>query len=67
MTEFIATRMAAAVQGQRPMADLLDLFTMTQTMAKSNTAVLAMIGRAEYHEKLMRTMGSKYGSDIGCS
>ena len=39
MTEFIATRMAATVQGQRPTADPQDLFTMMQTMAKSNTAL----------------------------
>ena len=35
MSEFIVTRMAAAVQGQRPMADPQDMFTMMQTMAKS--------------------------------
>ena len=46
------------------MADPQDMFTMMQAMSKTNMALLTMIGRAEYHEKLMRTMGSKYGSDI---
>ena len=64
MNEFITTRVAAAVQGQRPMADPQDMFTIMQAMSKTNTALLTMISRAEYHEKLMRTMGSKYGSDI---
>ena len=64
MTEFITTSIAATVQGQRPSSNPADLFTMMQTMAKTNTALLAMIGRSEYQEKLMRTMGSKYGSDI---
>ena len=64
MTEFVATNLAATVQGQRPAANPQDLFTMMQTLTKTNTALLAMIGRSEYQEKLMRTMGSKYGSDI---
>ena len=59
MTEFITTNLAATVQGQRPAANPQDLFTMMQTLAKSNTALLAIIGRAEYHEKLTRTMGFK--------
>ena len=64
MQEFIATRMAAAVQDQKPTAEPQDLFTMMRTLTKSNAALSVMINRAEYHEKLMRTMGSKYGSDI---
>ena len=64
MTEFITTSLTATVQGQRPAANPQDMFTMMQTMAKSNTALLAIIGRTEYQEKMMRTMGSKYGSDI---
>ena len=64
MHEFIATRTAAAVQGQRPMADPQDMLTMMQTMAKSNAALLTLIGRAEHHEKLTRTIGSKYGGGI---
>ena len=64
MTEFITTSIAATVQGQRPASNPADLFTMMQTLTKTNTALLAMIGRSEYQEKLMRTMGSKYGGDI---
>ena len=61
MQECIVTRMAATVQGQKPTAEPQDLFTMMQTLSKSNAALSVMINRAEYHEKLMRTMGSKYG------
>ena len=64
MNEFITTSISATVQGQRPASNPADLFTMMQTMAKTNAALLAIIGRSEYQEKLMRTMGSKYGSDI---
>ena len=64
MTEFITTSIAATVQGQRPASNPADMFTMMQTLTKTNAALLAMIGRSEYQEKLMRTMGSKYGSDI---
>ena len=64
MNEFITTSLSATVQGQRPASNPADLFTMMQTMAKSNAALLAIIGRSEYQEKLMRTMGSKFGSDI---
>ena len=46
MTEFITTGIAATVQGQRPASNPADMFTMMQTMAKTNTALLAIIGRS---------------------
>ena len=64
MNEFITTSISATVQGQRPASNPADMFMMMQTMAKTNAALLAVIGRSEYQEKLMRTMGSKFGSDI---
>ena len=64
MDEFINTRVAAAVQDQRPMADPQDLFTMMQVMDKTNAALLTMINRAEHHEKQTRTIGSMFGSEV---
>ena len=36
INEFITTRASAAVQGQRPMAELQDMFRVMQVLAKSN-------------------------------
>ena len=51
MEEFVTTRVAAAPQGQRPMVDSQDVFTMLQVFAKSNAAVLSVVDQAEHHEK----------------
>ena len=61
MNEFISTRMSAAVQGQRPMADPQDMFVMMQVLAKTNAALLSLAERGKHHEKHTRTIGSKFG------
>ena len=61
MEEFITTRVAAAVQGQRPMADSQDMFTMMQALAKTTAALLSLAERCEHHERQTRTNGPKFG------
>ena len=41
MEELITTRVAAAVQGQRPMADPQDMFAMMHALAKTNAALFS--------------------------
>ena len=46
MDEFVTTRFSIVVQGQRPMVDALDMFTMMQVLAKSlkhHRALLAVV------------------------
>ena len=55
------TRVSAVVQGQRPMADPPDVFTMLQVLAKSYAALLSLVDRSEHHERQTRTIGANFG------
>ena len=59
MNEFIDTRVKATQPGQKTSASNEDIFTMLNVLAKNNAVALTSLKRAEYHEKMSRTLTSK--------
>ena len=59
MKECIRTRNAAVNPGQQPDIGSMDTFTIIQVLSKTNAAPIKAVTRAEYHEKLTRTIGLK--------
>ena len=59
MTGLINTATANTQAGQKTVMDNADLFTMISVLTKTNVAVLTSLERAQYHEKLSRTLTSE--------
>ena len=56
MTNLIDKCVTGTQQGQVTQMNNTDLFTMVAVLAKTNVAVLTSLDRAQYHEKLSRTL-----------
>ena len=56
MTNLVNKSVNATRPGQVTVMDNADLFTMVSVLAKTNVAVLTSLDRAQYHEKLSRTL-----------
>ena len=56
MTNLIDKCMNSTPQGQITQMNNTDLFTMVAVLAKTNVAVLTSLDRAQYHEKMSRTL-----------
>ena len=56
MTSLINKCVTSTQQGQVTQMNNTDLFTMVAVLAKTNVAVLTSLDRAQYHEKMSRTL-----------
>ena len=56
MTNLINKCVTNTQQGQLTQMNNTDLFTMVAVLAKTNVAVLTSLDRAQYHEKMSRTL-----------
>ena len=56
MTSLINKCVTTTPQGQVTQMNNTDLFTMVAVLAKTNVAVLTSLDRAQYHEKMSRTL-----------
>ena len=56
MTSLVDECVTGTQPGQVTQMDNADLFTMVAVLAKTNVAVLTSLDRAQYHEKLSRTL-----------
>ena len=56
MTNLIDKCVTGTQQGQVTQMNNADLFTMVSVLAKTNVAVLTSLDRAQYHEKMSRTL-----------
>ena len=56
MTNLVGKCVASTQPGQVTQMNNADLFTMVSVLAKTNVAVLASLDRAQYHEKMSRTL-----------
>ena len=59
MTNLIHKCVTNTPQGQVTQMDNTDLFTMVAVLAKPNAAVLASLDRAQFHERMTKTLTSE--------
>ena len=59
MNELVNKCTAATQPGQASSMNNVDLFTMVSVLAKTNVAVLTTLDRAQFHEKMTRTLTSE--------